>query len=246
MWKSGTIFTASTGFTRINSQPTVQLAFDAKETSMNVKISGGGKENGVVFGNTYDKYGSQNPIVKWIMRGFESALTELVDKASPTSINEIGCGEGYWVLRWNTQGMQARGCDFSNRVIELARENAMNELLSPVLFETRCIYDLALGRDSADLVVCCEVLEHLEHPEAGLEALQSVVERHLIVSVPREPLWCALNLARGKYIANFGNTLGHIQHWSKGGFVRMVSKYFEVIEVRSPLPWTMLLCRPKS
>lgn len=213
---------------------------------MSVKISGGTKENGIVVGNAYDKYGSRNPIVKWMMEGFESALSELVDKASPTAIHEIGCGEGYWVLRWAEQGMAARGCDFSTHVIELARENAAGRGLSPSLFEARSIYDLEAGCDSADLVVCCEVLEHLEHPEVGLQALQRVVGRHLIVSVPKEPLWCALNLVRGKYIADWGNTPGHIQHWSKSSFIRMVSKYFEVVEVKSPLPWTMLLCRPRG
>lgn len=213
---------------------------------MNIKISGGGKESGIIIGNTFDKYGSRNPLVKWIMGRFESVLSELVSISSPVTINEIGCGEGYWVLRWNKQGIQARGCDFSTRVIELARENAIGQGLSPSLFEARNIYDVAPGQDSADLIVCCEVLEHLERPEAGLEALQRVVSRHLIVSVPREPLWRVLNLARGKYILSYGNTLGHIQHWSKGGFVRMVSKYFDIVEVRSPLPWTMLLCRPKQ
>ena len=118
--------------------------------------------------------------------------------------------------------------------------------LSSSLFEPRSIYDLDTGRDSADLVVCCEVLEHLEHPDAGLLALQRVVGRHLIVSVPKEPLWCALNLARGNYIGHWGNTPGHIQHWSKGGFIRLVSKYFDVIEVKRPLPWTMLLCKPRG
>lgn len=211
---------------------------------MSIKISGGTKENGVVVGNTYDKYGSSNPIVNWIMKDFESALSEFIAKVSPTAIHEIGCGEGYWVLRWNEQGMTARGCDFSTHIIELARENAVARGLPPSLFETRSIYDLEAGRDSADLVICCEVLEHLKYPEAGLQALQRVVGRYLILSVPREPLWCALNLARGKYIADWGNTPGHIQHWSKGGFVRLVSKYFEVVEAKSPLPWTMLLCQP--
>ena len=211
---------------------------------MNVKISGGAKENGIVVGNAYDKYSSRNPIVKWMMRGFETALSELVTKASPTAIHEIGCGEGYWVLRWVEQGLVARGCDFSNHVIEIARENAAERGMSTSLFATRSIYDLEADCDGADLVVCCEVLEHLEHPEAGLQALQRVVGRHLIVSVPREPLWCALNLARGKYIAHIGNTPGHIQHWSKSSFIRMVSKYFSVVEVKSPLPWTMLLCQP--
>lgn len=213
---------------------------------MNVKISGGAKENGIVFGNAYDKYGSRNPVVRWIMGGFELALSELVAKTSPTAIHEVGCGEGYWVLRWNEQGLQAKGCDFSTRVIELARENAVGRGLSTSLFETRSIYDLVASQDSADLVVCCEVLEHLEHPEAGLQALQRIVGRHLIVSVPNEPLWSVLNLARGKYITHWGNTPGHIQHWSKDSFIRLVSKYFDVIEVRRPLPWTMLLCQPRS
>ena len=213
---------------------------------MSVKISGGAKENGIVVGNTYDKYGSRNPIVKWMMKGFESALSDLVVKAAPHAIHEVGCGEGYWVLRWNEQGMAARGCDFSTQVIELARGNAVGRGLSPSLFEPRSIYDLDTGLDSADLVVCCEVLEHLEDPDAGLLALQRVVDRHLIVSVPKEPLWCALNLARGNYIGHWGNTPGHIQHWSKGGFIRLVSKYFDVIEVKSPLPWTMLLCKPRG
>jgi 2-polyprenyl-3-methyl-5-hydroxy-6-metoxy-1,4-benzoquinol methylase len=155
---------------------------------MTVKISGGAKENGIVVGNAYDKYGSRNPIVKWMMKGFESALSALVTKASPQVIHEIGGGEGYWVLRWKEQGLSARGCDFSTHVIKIARENATRRGISPLLFEPRSIYDLEASRDSADLIVCCEVLEHLEHPDIGLQALQRVVGRHLIVSVPNAPL----------------------------------------------------------
>lgn len=213
---------------------------------MSIKISGGITENGVITGNSYDKYNTSNPIVRHIMKGFESSLSELVAKASPSTIHEIGCGEGYWVLRWNKQGIPTRGCDFSRSVIELARENAVAYKLSTSIFESRSIYDLESGRDGADLVVCCEVLEHLEEPEAGLHALQGIVGRHLIVSVPQEPLWRILNLARGKYVGRLGNTPGHIQHWSKKEFVRMVSKYFEIVQVKTPLPWTMLLCKPHA
>ncbi|MDE1164221.1 MAG: class I SAM-dependent methyltransferase [Pseudomonas sp.] len=212
---------------------------------MNIKISGGEQEDGIVVGNTYDKYGARNPIVKWIMNGFESALSELVSQASPSSIHEVGCGEGYWVLQWTDKGLSARGCDFSSQVIEMARENSAQRGLSDTLFEVRSVYDLQAPRDCAELIVCCEVLEHLEDPELALAALQRVVTKNLIISVPREPLWCALNLARGKYVFSGGNTPGHIQHWSKAAFVRLVSKYFDVQVVKSPLPWTMLLCRLK-
>lgn len=212
---------------------------------MNIKVAGGIKENGLVVGNAYDKYGSANPIVKWMMRGFQRALSECVAKAAPESIHEIGCGEGYWVLNWVEQGLSACGSDCSKTVIEIAQENAIQRGWSPSLFESRSIYHLDAARDSADLVVCCEVLEHLEHPEAGLQALQAVTGQHLIVSVPQEPLWRVLNLARGKYVAHWGNTPGHIRHWSKSAFIALVSRYFEVIDVKSPLPWTMLLCRSR-
>lgn len=211
---------------------------------VNINISGGEKEDGAVIGNTYDKYGSRNLLVKRMMGAFEATLSDFVAQASPRSIHEIGCGEGYWVVRWHEQGLAARGCDLSRKVIEIARKNAVARNLPHSLFSACSIYALDAARDSADLVVCCEVLEHLNNPEAGLQALQQVVNRHLILSVPREPLWRALNLVRGRYIANCGNTPGHVQHWSKSGFVRLVSKYFKVLSVKSPLPWTVLLARP--
>jgi 2-polyprenyl-3-methyl-5-hydroxy-6-metoxy-1,4-benzoquinol methylase len=211
---------------------------------MNVKIAGGVKEKGIVVGNAYDKYGSSNIIVKWMMKGFTFALADFVAKAAPQTIHEIGCGEGYWILQWIKQGITARGCDFSPLVIGIANENALRAGISPLPFELRSIYDLTTPQDSADLIVCCEVLEHLERPDLGLLALQRVVSQYLIISVPQEPLWRTLNLLRGKYLTAGGNTPGHIQHWSQKEIVQLVSTYFHIIEVKSPLPWTILYCKP--
>jgi len=213
---------------------------------MSIQIAGGLKEDGVVIGNAFDKYGSRNPIVKWMMSGFRSSLSHLVAQAGPRTIHEIGCGEGYWVCQWSKAGYEARGSDFSSQVIELARGNASSQGLSPSLFRTGSIYDLRSPQDSADLLVCCEVLEHLENPRVGLKALQRVTRGHLVLSVPREPIWTVLNMARGRYFRDFGNTPGHIQHWSKNGFLDLVGAYFEILETKSPLPWTMVLCRPRE
>ena len=208
-----------------------------------MKISGGMQEQGVVVGNAYDKYHSRNPVARRIMAGFHRALEELVREVAPHSIHEVGCGEGFWVLHWLRQGIDARGSDFSEQVIDLAKINAGEEGLPAEAFSRRSIYDLRAGEDSADLLVCCEVLEHLENPDAGLAALRAVVRDHLILSVPREPLWRVLPMARGKYLGDGGNTPGHIQHWDTGGFIELVGRYFEIVRVRTPLPWTMLLCR---
>lgn len=211
---------------------------------MGFKVSGGKSEEGVVFGNAFDKYGSKNPIVKWMMKGFDASLDNFVTRASPGSIHEVGCGEGFWVNKWNGQGLQAVGSDFSYDVIALARENATSAGLDPHVFNARSIYDLKPETDSADLIVCCEVMEHLDDPDQAMRVLQSLVKHYLIVSVPREPVWCALNMARGKYLKDFGNTPGHVQHWSKNAFIKFTGQYFRVLDVSSPFPWTMLLCVP--
>lgn len=208
-----------------------------------MKISGGIKEDGIVVGNAYDKYGSKNPIVRYLMQGFDDALSELVGIAQPKSIHEVGCGEGYWVMQWCEQSIDARGSDFSTQVIDIAQANAQEKGIDALRFKSLSIYDLQFPTDSADLMVCCEVLEHLEDPEQGLLALKRVARDYVILSVPREPIWCGLNMARGKYWLQAGNTPGHIQHWTKSGFIAFVAKHFDVLEVRAPLPWTMLLCR---
>jgi 2-polyprenyl-3-methyl-5-hydroxy-6-metoxy-1,4-benzoquinol methylase len=94
-----------------------------------------------------------------------------------------------------------------------------------------------------DLATAIEVLEHVPQPERTVAEMARVARRHLLVSVPREPLWRALNLARGAYWGSLGNTPGHVNHWSKRGFGSLLARHGRVEEVRSPLPWTMLLVR---
>lgn len=211
-----------------------------------MKISGGLSEKGVVVGNTFDKYHSSNPIVRKIMQGFEATLLKLVSKANPSSIHEVGCGEGYWVLHWYKQKLDVRGSDFSGTVIDLAKSNALDHNIPSDIFKQKSIYDLQPESDSADLIVCCEVLEHLENPHEALQAVQKLSLKHAIFSVPREPIWSILNMTRGKYWSSFGNTPGHIQRWSQREFLKLVSQYFTIEQVSAPFPWTMLLCSPKK
>jgi 2-polyprenyl-3-methyl-5-hydroxy-6-metoxy-1,4-benzoquinol methylase len=208
-----------------------------------MKISGGQMEDGVLIGNTFDKYGSGNPIVKFLMKGYEASLNQLINIAEPKSIHEVGCGEGYWSMKWLAKGFNTKGTDFSNRVIEMAYANAREQNLPDNKFIVRNIYDLDPVSDKADLVVCCQVLEHLEKPAEALLALQRVSNPFLILCLPNEPVWSFLNMARGKYWNAWGNTPGHILRWSKKEFISLVAGSFEIIRINTPLPWTMLLCK---
>jgi 2-polyprenyl-3-methyl-5-hydroxy-6-metoxy-1,4-benzoquinol methylase len=127
-------------------------------------------------------------------------------------------------------------------VVEEARRRADAAGLD-VPYRAAPIESLSAPEDVAELIVCCEVLEHLDDPGAGLEKLASLARPWLLVSVPREPIWRVLNLARLKYVGDLGNTPGHLGHWSRSRFLAFLRSRVEVVEYRSPLPWTIALCR---
>jgi 2-polyprenyl-3-methyl-5-hydroxy-6-metoxy-1,4-benzoquinol methylase len=205
-------------------------------------------EEGIVTGNTYDKYGSTNPFVRRMMDGFERALDELFTTAHPSSLLDVGCGEGVLVHKWAQRLGSARvvGIDLEERSIQAGWEQHKAENLEyKVMRAGRAdrVENLPFADDEFDVVTAIEVLEHVPDPAHTLEEMKRCGQGHLLVSVPREPLWRMLNVARGAYWSQLGNTPGHLNHWSKRSFVQLLSRYGEVVETRSPFPWTMLLVR---
>jgi SAM-dependent methyltransferase len=192
-------------------------------------------------GNVYDKYGTSNPVARRLMAGFLGRLDRLVQRTGASEAHEVGCGEGELAIRLARTGLRVRGSDAQPAVLEEARRRAGAAGVE-IDFEAKPVEGLDSGRDAAELVVCCEVLEHLEDPGRALDVLAGLARPWLIASVPREPLWRALNLARLAYVADLGNTPGHLHHWSKREFVRFLTRRFEVVEVMTPVPWTMALC----
>jgi len=197
-------------------------------------------KDGVVTGNTYDKYGSSNPVVRRLMGAFERTLDELFTLASPASVLDVGCGEGVLVQRWAQRLGNGRvvGIDLEEESIQAgwAEHSAPN--LEYRVMEAE---NLPFAAEEFELASAIEVLEHVPDPEHTVAEMARCASRHLLVSVPREPLWRMLNMARGAYWPALGNTPGHLNHWSRRSFVAMLSRYGEVAEVRSPFPWTMVL-----
>jgi 2-polyprenyl-3-methyl-5-hydroxy-6-metoxy-1,4-benzoquinol methylase len=198
--------------------------------------------DGIVTGNTYDKYGSSNPVVKRLMAAFEGTLQELFVSAAPASVLDVGCGEGVLVHRWATERPDARfvGIDLEEESIQ----SGWAERSAPNLdYRVMQAENLPFADGEFELASAIEVLEHVPDPAHTVAEMARCASRHLLVSVPREPLWRMLNMARGAYWAQLGNTPGHLNHWSRRSFVSLLSRHGEVVEVRSPFPWTMLLVR---
>ncbi|MEO1063182.1 MAG: class I SAM-dependent methyltransferase [Actinomycetota bacterium] len=193
-----------------------------------------------VAGNHYDKYASTNPIERRMMSGFLAAFDGMVDGLEPAVLVEVGAGEGEITARLRERFPTASvlGLDLADD--ELRR--AWGGLDVPMLFgDARA---LPFDDDSVDLVVALEVLEHVPEPGAALAELHRICRGRLVASVPREPIWRAGNLARGRYVRDLGNTPGHVNHWSARAFVDFVGAELTVDSVARPLPWTMVSAHP--
>jgi 2-polyprenyl-3-methyl-5-hydroxy-6-metoxy-1,4-benzoquinol methylase len=194
----------------------------------------------VPTGNTFDKYGSANPVVRRLMSRFERDVGELFTRAAPESVLDIGCGEGVLTEQWaqalGTGRIVGVDLDDPKLVAEWATRRRPN-----LEFTAMPVESLSFADGEFDLVAATEVLEHVDDPALAVAEMARVARRWLLVSVPHEPLWRALNVARGAYVRDLGNTPGHLNHWSRSGFQRLLGAHGQVVETRSPFPWTMLL-----
>lgn len=171
--------------------------------------------------------------------------TDLPQRRSVRAI-EIGCGVGFSTQRLRAllpDTVSLEASEYVGAMLPMAREN------NPGLTITEeSVYETKHADASFDLIFLLEVLEHLDYPDKALAELGRILkpDGYLIIGVPREPIWCALNMARFKYLKSFGNTPGHLNHWSTLMLKRYVRKQFgEIVASTTPLPWTQVVLRKR-
>ena len=209
-------------------------------THANIETDNAGHvDDDVPTGNTYDKYNTSNSVERRMMKGFFESLDSFVDETRPERILEVGLGEGIVSERLRERFPQASivGIDLVDG--ELGA-HWRSRGLAAAFADVEC---LPFPDDAFDLVVAIEVFEHFPDPERALVELDRVGSANLVASVPFEPIWRVGNMVRGRYLKDLGNTPGHVNHWSRRGFSRFVGRRWDVVDVASPLPWTMVRAR---
>jgi SAM-dependent methyltransferase len=203
------------------------------------------------FGHKYTEEG-QGAIGRRLLDGYFASVEKLVNATGiadrkKVSAIEIGCGEGFSTQRLRSmlpKNVRLSASEFVTALVPKAQELNPNV---PIIEES--IYETTHADNSFDLIFLLEVLEHLDYPDKALQELARILkpDGYLVLGVPREPLWCSLNLARGKYIRHFGNTPGHLNHWPSFALKRDIEKHFgRVLQMRQPLPWTQVLAQKKQ
>jgi SAM-dependent methyltransferase len=184
------------------------------------------------------KYTESGVIGRWLLDHFYHTINQLVKNLPVNTVLEVGCGQGYSLtyLKKIFSGKHLEASEYESRLIEDARR------INPgIRIIQESVYDLKHADDSFDLVLALEVLEHLKNPEKAFSELRRITKKYCLLSVPREPLWRFLNLARGKYWLSLGNPYSHINHYSKKAIIRLAGQYFKKLEIATPIPWTIIL-----
>jgi len=185
------------------------------------------------------KHTSKNPLQRFLIERFFLSLISLAKPLNSKRVLDAGCGEGFSLnkLMINKVGEHLEGIEYSKEAITIGEK-----LFPKANIKQGSIYDLSYKDGSFDLVVCTEVLEHLENPQKALLEIIRVSKKYVILSAPNEPAFRLANFLAGKYLSDFGNSPGHINHWSILSFINFVkNNRLKVLKTKFPFPWIIIL-----
>jgi 2-polyprenyl-3-methyl-5-hydroxy-6-metoxy-1,4-benzoquinol methylase len=191
-----------------------------------------------------EEYESRNPISRLLFDNLFRTISKIKPYLKPGSkLLEVGCGMGISSLTLNDM---LPGHNFEASEVDDIFVQKMLSSNFPLKVTHESVLDLQRENHSFDCIFCLEVLEHIEQYEKALSELFRVARGYVVISVPNEPLWRILNMLRGKYIPSYGNTPGHINHWSSKTLKDLISKYGVVQRIFLPIPWIVVLAKTRN
>jgi 2-polyprenyl-3-methyl-5-hydroxy-6-metoxy-1,4-benzoquinol methylase len=189
----------------------------------------------------FKKHKTKNPAGKFFVNRFLNTVISTIRPLQIDKILDAGCGEGFTLNRLQNEkiGKVYEGIDNLEDAITLG-----HELYPKLKLKKGDIYHLPYAENEFDLVICTEVLEHLENPKKALKELIRVSNKYVLLSVPNEPFFTIQRIGRLQNILRLGAHPEHIQHWTAPGFLKFVKiRGVKIIARKFPTPWTMVLLK---
>lgn len=163
--------------------------------------------------NNLRKWEYGNGLYQGVLSRYLSRMAHLVRSLRPATVLDAGCGEGYVYRGLRDRGVSAdwEGVDASAGAVRFAAEKNPE-----CRWSVGDLREMSQPSNSAELVLCSQVLEHIPQPERVRDELARVSARWLLISVPLEPVFrsiCALTVATG-----IGQDPGHVNFWTPSAF----------------------------
>ncbi len=192
-----------------------------------------------LFNYCLKEYNSSNIFTKYLINNYFKNLFKIINCFDTNyKFLEVGCGAGESSRRIYSflNGQSFEASEYDERYV---RE--LKKLNLPFNVKQESVYELKRGNNEFDCIFFLEVLEHLEYPEAALKELFRVSNKYVLISIPCEPIWRILNMFRFKYLKNFGNTPGHLNHYSPNKITTLIKKFGKVKNYYFSFPWQIIL-----
>jgi ubiquinone/menaquinone biosynthesis C-methylase UbiE len=193
-----------------------------------------------ITGHYFNKHEVKNPLLRLFVNSYKRNFCNTISELSFDSVMEIGSGEGY-IITYLIETVEPKLVIASDIDLRLMKRYSWKGVI-----ENRVVCRgelLPVPSKSFDLVLACEVLEHVKTPSEIVREMARISKEWVFVTVPLEPYWRLLNILRGKYISRLGNTPGHVRHFSIKGIVNLLSIYLSISNVRVVFPWIFVLCQ---
>lgn len=185
----------------------------------------------------------KNLINRFWLFWFWRRLFFLLNEIKPLNkVLEVGCGEGFVLRQINNKypAIELYGLDIASQAVEKVKTT-----YPFINAQVADIYNLPFSDNEFPLVLCLEVLEHLDKPKQALAEIKRVTSNYAILSVPWEPWFSLGSLWRGKYLKTGGKHPEHINFWSKKKFSELISQYFDMVKATQSFPWLLVVVKKR-
>ena len=167
-----------------------------------------------------EMYCSQHPLVRYGHNKRANEVVEMVVRANPKRVLEIGCGEGFLLEKLSKKcNAELFGAEISPERILLAKEKGFDCIIK------ECdVVSLPFEDNFFDLVIASEILEHTPDYKEVIKEMKRVVNGHIVVSFPNETILTLGRLCTARFPIHYPN---HVNSFKPSDFVRLIGEPLE-------------------
>lgn len=195
-----------------------------------------------------DYYARSNFLIRFVEQARLRCIRRMIRARHGDVVLEVGCGGGH-VLRMfpeaNLTGLDVSGC-----MLEKARKNLAGYRVQLLKGE---MHELALNDQTYDKVICTEVLEHVENPDAILSQIRRVLKPGgtAVITLPNDHLIRQIqSMIRFSGLSRlplfnriaWGGDEYHLHIWRASEMRAMIAKHLTLVHQRS-LPFPLMPIR---
>lgn len=139
-------------------------------------------------------------------------------------ILDVGCGDGTILIQFQRNGNELYGCDISEKAVQVAKSKYGDFCNFTVGDITK---SSSLPEGKFDVIICSEILEHIENDELAIKNLYTKLETggYLLVTTPLSE----------KYWSVHDNLAGHVRRYEKDKLEKKITK--NGFQIRKSISW---------